>query len=452
MGKGVSPLISMVFYVAVIVSAIAIVMGVAMPTLERMQETAAIQGSMNTLQTIDQMVRSVASEGKYSTRTTTLRFGRGQYVFDNETGELYYRIDTTSNIVSTHTSVKRGPVLLSANADVSLNTTEINGIDCYMMTNQYLEACIRKIDQDFDPEPTMEAFWKLDRGSGQEVVDSSEHANNGTLGDSTASETSDPSWVGGIESTGLSFDGGDHVQVPGLATTSTTVSVTAWVKTSAAGDRTVVSIGDYVVLRGVVNGGSGEALYYDGTGYRSTSFSTNISDGTWHHLAYVVNSSSNEQRVYVDGSLEGSTSHAADVSYTGLGSDTYIGAETDGSNRWDGTIDDVRVYSRELTGEEVHWNFLQEGDVDYINTSELLVHYRNTVLGRDLDPEVSVELNNHTSTRYGTGYTDPERTGQSLGRGRVTATVRSNYGFDYQVHFDLLSGSDFLKVEADDTG
>ncbi|MFB6265918.1 MAG: hypothetical protein ABEI07_02430, partial [Candidatus Nanohaloarchaea archaeon] len=74
MGKGVSPLISAVFYAGIVIAAVAIVLNMGMPVIHRMQETASIQNNIQTLTRMDRLVRTVASEGRYSTRITSIQF------------------------------------------------------------------------------------------------------------------------------------------------------------------------------------------------------------------------------------------------------------------------------------------------------------------------------------------------------------------------------------------
>ncbi len=455
MRTGLSPLVSAVTYTALIVAAVGIALNVGMPIVDRMQDTAAIENSIDALTDLDAQIRRVAAEGRFSSRTQTLRFQRGQYQFNNETGRLYYEIDTESNLISTHSAFERGPVLISADADVSVTRSSVNGTNCYLMENVYIEACVRAINQSFDADnhANLAGFWRMD-ASGQHVNDSSRYGNDGTLGSSTSSESADPARVDGIHEDALEFDGSDDfVNVAGHVVEENAVTVTAWVNTSTStGDRTAVSIGDYVAVQPVTGGDAGEAWFYDGSGFQTTSFSTRVNDSSWHHVAYVLKPAADEQEVYVDGTLDASTTHTENVSFNGdLDADTAIGANASGSSGfWTGHIDSVRVYNRSLTADEVEWLSLQQGDLDYINTSKLLVHYENTEINTDLDPTVEVKVNNRNGTEHGTGHTSAERLGPNLGRGRVTATVNSDYGLDYEAHFDLLSGSDFLKVEVEE--
>ncbi|MDY6769702.1 MAG: LamG domain-containing protein [Candidatus Nanohaloarchaea archaeon] len=450
---GVSALVSMVIYTGIVVAAAGIALNVGAPIIDRMQDTAAITNSIDFLRQVDAQVEEVTTEGQYSAREVRLTFDRGRYVFDNTTGELSYKIDTTSNFIAAHAAQRRGNLLISSEADVSVRESSVNGTDCYMMENQHLKACVRKLPKGFDPanHPELAAFWRLDEGSGQWANDSSQYGTDATLGADATSGADDPAWTAGVHGEALQFDGSDDaVNASRLAATSPQLTVTAWVNASpVSGDRAAVSVGDYAVVEPVSGGGAGAARYWTGSGWESTSFSTAVDDASWHHVAYVVDSAHDEQRVYVDGALEATTTHTANLTFdNALHNWTTLGVNASGGEHWSGDIDAVRVYNRTLTGEEVEWTYLQRGDVNHINTSELLVSYHNKDLDTDLDPTLTVLANGRETTITGTGHATAERLGGTLGRGRVTATVKSDYGLNYDIHIDLLSGADFLKVSA----
>jgi hypothetical protein len=55
----------------------------------------------------------------------------------------------------------------------------------------------------------------MNEGSGQVVRDWSGHGNNGTLGDSAAVDSHDPSWIPGVfAGSALRFGGDDYVSIP----------------------------------------------------------------------------------------------------------------------------------------------------------------------------------------------------------------------------------------------
>lgn len=84
-----------------------------------------------------------------------------------------------------------------------------------------------------------------------------------------------------------------------------------------------------------------------------------------------------------------------------------------------------------------------------MNTSDLLVEYNFTGTSPDtsLNADMFVKLNGIPSTGWGKGYTTVEKYGDFIGTGRVQATVRSEYGYTYDVIYSLPTGADFVKVD-----
>jgi len=89
---------------------------------------------------------------------------------------------------------------------------------------------------------------------------------------------------------------------------------------------------------------------------------SSVNDGPWHHICCVYNGNGNLDgfTVYIDGngtniwnsqSLNVQSTYGLQFAYAQgfagiVGSDAYL----------DGQLDDIRVFSRELTGDEVVWN------------------------------------------------------------------------------------------------
>jgi hypothetical protein len=88
-------------------------------------------------------------------------------------------------------------------------------------------------------------------------------------------------------------------------------------------------------------------------------------DGNWHHIAAVASSTAPGLAIYVDGALAPCTTFnksqyaTDDISYSGRGSDLWVGrhgdpgASTNASFDFEGNIDEVRIYSRALSATEI---------------------------------------------------------------------------------------------------
>ena len=74
----------------------------------------------------------------------------------------------------------------------------------------------------------------------------------------------------------------------------------------------------------------------------------------WHHAVGVVDRSANQIRLYIDGVLRSTASIAGFGNLDGGGvTELIIGASNSGSNPFYGLIDDVRIYNRALSPDEI---------------------------------------------------------------------------------------------------
>jgi hypothetical protein len=161
-----------------------------------------------------------------------------------------------------------------------------------------------------------------------------------------------PNFVRGlVGSAALNFDGSDYVRMDSVADdiTSNDITLSAWVKTTdSAGDwfSCNTATGGNVALWAITGG---RAAMYDGA-YEGQS-STFVTNGTWHMLTYIRKGPTGY--TYVDGAQE--NTHTANFNFSPT--DRWsIAQEWDGDNPSDflaGTVDEVAIWDRALTAEEV---------------------------------------------------------------------------------------------------
>lgn len=89
----------------------------------------------------------------------------------------------------------------------------------------------------------------------------------------------------------------------------------------------------------------------------------------------------------------------------------------------------------------------RESPLKDINTSRLLMLHEYKDGSRQLDGNLSVKLNGVAGTSHGQGYVTVDRYGSFIGTGRVTARVNSEYGYSYDMVFELPTGADFVRVD-----
>jgi hypothetical protein len=156
-----------------------------------------------------------------------------------------------------------------------------------------------------------------------------------------------------------SFDGsaGTHIELP-VFHPGASVTVEAWVKMSSSaptsGFAAIVARwdGSYELD---VNIGTGKANFVTKNSADTFSLAESSSSFTreqWHHVVGVF--ADGLTTIYVNGQ-QGTVADASDtgLSLNNAGSTLFIGATRDGSFRWTGLIDEVAIYDRALTVDEI---------------------------------------------------------------------------------------------------
>lgn len=203
-------------------------------------------------------------------------------------------------------------------------------------------------------------YWNFDEGSGTTAADSSGNNNTGTL-------VNGPTWVAGkIGSGALSFDGASgYLNVAnstGLTLDEFTVS--AWVKTSNLATAYIISkdtstcisyrnfwkfgLGYNTYLRSAVTMGNGSVANFQWTTDNSAN---NVGDGQWH-LVTAVFTPGVSVKMYKDGNLIDTDTTTITGPFGVSTNPVKIGL-CGNSGYFNGSLDDIRVYNRALTDQEI---------------------------------------------------------------------------------------------------
>jgi hypothetical protein len=167
----------------------------------------------------------------------------------------------------------------------------------------------------------------------------------------------------------LDFDGiNDYVQTSyeGVAFTAPR-TVEAWIKTTANADPNQGGIQQIITDWGSFTTGGrftfnvlwNNAIRLE-VGGNGVSGNIDVTDGQWHHVAAVFTPGpGNDVALYVDGELdvEGELTVAVQ---TGSDVDMRIGFRVDNERRFDGAIDEVRVWNYSRTQEELQADMMTE--------------------------------------------------------------------------------------------
>ncbi|MBI4159564.1 LamG domain-containing protein [Candidatus Wolfebacteria bacterium] len=216
-------------------------------------------------------------------------------------------------------------------------------------------------------------YWSMNEGTGSFAGDSSGNKNTGVL-------TNGPTWVDGKRGKALSFDGvDDWVMIPGTNLMPSYITLSAWVKvvsTTAASENWVMAMAysgspyESYGFRWILSG-SQYTLRFD-TSITDTAQTAPLSFGTMYHFVGTYDGS--VARLYVNGVLAATGNGTGVLTYSG-NYPFYIGTRNSTSYVTNIIADDVRIYNRALSADEVKALY-RAGAVKYDNPTTLgLVGY-----------------------------------------------------------------------------
>jgi hypothetical protein len=188
------------------------------------------------------------------------------------------------------------------------------------------------------------AHWTFEEGAGTTTADKTGNGNTGAL-------TNGPTWSAGKYGKAVSFDGtNDYVGT--TLTIGKTFTWSAWFKAASFGSfQNIMDVGNPNYM--LVLTSSNSLGFWSADGMSGGALGTSaLSADTWYHVTFVREGDSitNGYKAYFNGAYTGAAN-------TGTWSSTdyfVIGGRTDGQGQYfPGVIDDVRVYNRALSAQEV---------------------------------------------------------------------------------------------------
>jgi len=196
-------------------------------------------------------------------------------------------------------------------------------------------------------DPNLVGFWSLDESSGIYAVDWSGHDNHGDL-------IGQPQWVVGYDGGALELDGDSWVDCgnPTALQIAGPISIACWVKPAElGGDQGFVALDGSYAFKVSDYDGSDDHLRFTTPGVADhDAYNAVIYNGEWQHVAVTFEPNQSEGVVFY---INGDEAERLDASAMSEGSGPFL----IGNNQWDeyytGLIDDVRVYNKVLTAEEV---------------------------------------------------------------------------------------------------
>lgn len=202
--------------------------------------------------------------------------------------------------------------------------------------------------------------WSFDEGVSTIVRDFSGNGFNGVMTNMDASTD----WVAGKRGKALDFDGvDDYVALPSANLSSrvsgnTAITIAGWFKGSDIESMVRLQDGTAYIVLGWTSSGAfaPRALVSTDGGVTGVNIGGgNVHDGKWRHIAMTwEKNTTNGFKVYVDGSVT-NQKDTPNVNLPVFSGSTgaYFGSYQGTSEFTAGSIDDVRIYNRALTRDEI---------------------------------------------------------------------------------------------------
>jgi len=206
-------------------------------------------------------------------------------------------------------------------------------------------------------DATLLGYWPLDEQAGTTAVDWSGHGGHGSL-------LGGLGWADGLYGGALSFTGasGQYVNCGTAADITGDFTLAAWVKMAPNNADKYMGIGGRLMTAtnywgfGLVRHSSNFLRLWVGDGSTDLAKSAVNSDvintdSEWHHVAGTHEGQAN--RLFVDGKKQGGTTS---ITLAPSSEFFYIGRQYSNQDYryWEGLIDDVRIYNKAMTEEQIN--------------------------------------------------------------------------------------------------
>jgi len=265
-----------------------------------------------------------------------------------------------------------------------------------------------------DGAQPVKGSWHFDENSGTTAYDTSGNDNDGTIHGAT--------WTTGKFGSALSLDGVDDYVDVGTSLHTDYLTFELWMMNKATShkDRMLCSDWDGADMDWQLFGDESDGtlwLRVDTVGGKDTLDGTTVLEfNTWYHIVATYDGTT--MKLYVNGQLDNSKDHAYGGVIKTTGNPRYIGKRpSDTETQWLGLIDEVRIYNRALSAEEI-------SDL-YNNYGYTTTNYLGRVLVRKYaDPEPTASLGSeeenyppipiitgNTTYNFGVNYTFTQGSG-----------------------------------------
>jgi len=157
----------------------------------------------------------------------------------------------------------------------------------------------------------------------------------------------------------LSFDGTQNIEIDSIGPTisaMTEISISAWIKTTSSAFSYILFTGRYStgsIGLGLISGTVYGVVGTPPGGFSDLQTTATVNDDNWHHLVMTFNNSNGVIQVYIDGSLDPTSSTTSglvptNIIYADIGQRAY-----NNDFRFNGQIDGLAIFDYELSSSQV---------------------------------------------------------------------------------------------------
>lgn len=273
-------------------------------------------------------------------------------------------VAVTANQVAEGTSVTSGDYTVNCTVPgestltiANVNVSDEGTVTC-AVSNDVSDTTAESTEASLMSERLV-GWWKLDGDLADSVA-------TVVLGANThpGSAIDPPTFIAAKQNNGLQITGTDPNQVVEIANSDDFnfypqgYTVSAWVKTTMSNTWAIVVAKEHVSVENPNKGfllavsPDGEAVSILRESFNDLYSGVEVNDDTWHLITGTYDGSTGEGKVYVDGEL---TNQVTSPVIPTIHTDPLLfGAQLpDGTNAYVGVLDDIKVYSYPLSGEEI---------------------------------------------------------------------------------------------------